>query len=88
MKRVRLYVDDELEKLGYDQVRSRIRVKLKNGAIIEGRYDVARGHPEKPMTWNELGDEIPRLRHSGVLPKRNVEEVIPLMEKFPHCRAA
>ena len=29
MKRVTLYVDDELEKLGYDQVRSRIRIKLE-----------------------------------------------------------
>src|SRR5206468_2287040 len=42
MKRVSLYVDGELESLGYDQVRSRIRIKLKNGNMIEGRYDVAR----------------------------------------------
>ena len=58
MKRVTLYVDDELEKLGYDQVRSRVRVTLKNGGVIEGRYDVARGHPEKPMSWAELADKF------------------------------
>ena len=58
MKRVTLSVDDELEKLGYDQVRSRIRIGLKNGRVIEGRYDVARGHPEKPMRWTELGDKF------------------------------
>jgi 2-methylcitrate dehydratase PrpD len=58
MKRVRLYVDDELEALGYDQVRSRIRIRLKNDQLIEGRYDVARGHPEKPMSWSELSEKF------------------------------
>jgi 2-methylcitrate dehydratase PrpD len=58
MKRVSLYVDDELEALGYDQVRSRIRIKLYNGRTIEGRYDVARGHPEKPMSWSELCEKF------------------------------
>ena len=52
MKRVTLYVDDEMEKLGYDQVRSKIRIKLKNGKILEGRADVARGHPRETY---ELG---------------------------------
>ena len=58
MKRVRLYVDDELEALGFDQVRSRIRIRLRNGRSIEGRYDVARGHPEKPMSWSELAEKF------------------------------
>ena len=58
MKRVTLYVDDEMEALGYDQVRSRVRIKLKNGKNIEGRYDVARGHPQKPMSWAELGEKF------------------------------
>lgn len=55
MKRVTLYVDQELEALGYDQVRSRIRIKLKDGRIIDRRADVARGHPAKPMSWAEIG---------------------------------
>jgi len=58
MKRVTLYVDQELEALGYDQVRSRIRIKLKGGNTIEGRADVARGHPSKPMNWGDLGEKF------------------------------
>jgi 2-methylcitrate dehydratase PrpD len=54
MTRVRLYVDDELEALGWDQVRSRIRVTLTDGRTIEGRADVAKGHPLKPMSWDDL----------------------------------
>src|SRR5258705_2771340 len=41
MQRVTLSVDPELEALGYDQVRSRVRVKLKDGRTLEGRADVA-----------------------------------------------
>jgi 2-methylcitrate dehydratase PrpD len=58
MRRVTLTVDPELEALGYDQVRSRIRIRLKDGRTIEGRADVARGHPEKPMSWEELGEKF------------------------------
>jgi 2-methylcitrate dehydratase PrpD len=81
MKRVTLYVDDELEKLGYDQVRSRVRVMLKNGRSIEGRYDVARGHPEKPMSWSELGDKF-RDCAELVLPKTHIDETIQLVERI------
>jgi 2-methylcitrate dehydratase PrpD len=79
MKRVTLYVDDELERLGYDQVRSRVRVRLKDGRVIEGRYDVARGHPEKPMSWTELAEKF-RDCASLVLPDKNAETTIRLVE--------
>ena len=81
MKRVVLYVDDELERLGYDQVRSRVRVRLKNGRLIEGRYDVARGHPDKPMSWTELTEKF-RDCAGLVLPKGNIEELIRLVDRF------
>ena len=58
MKRVTLTVDPELEAMGYDQVRSRVRVKLRDGRTLEGRADVAGGHPEKPMSWGDLGDKF------------------------------
>jgi 2-methylcitrate dehydratase PrpD len=81
MKRVVLYVDNELERLGYDQARSRVRVTLKNGRVIEGRYDVARGHPYKPMSWTELTEKF--CDCAGlVLPKRNIEQIIQLVGRF------
>ena len=75
MKRVTLYVDPELEALGYDQVRSRVRVKLKDGRTIEGRADVARGHPLKPMSWGELGDKFRDCARLA-LPSKQTEEAI------------
>lgn len=78
MKRVTLYVDQELEALGYDQVRSRIRIKLKEGKTIEGRADVARGHPLKPMSWAELGEKF-RDCARLVLSQKDTEKVIDLV---------
>jgi 2-methylcitrate dehydratase PrpD len=86
MKRVTLYVDDELEALGYDQVRSRIRIKLTNGKLLEGRYDVARGHPEKPMSWAELGEKF-RDCASLVLPIKSAAEAIQLVGRMDQLRS-
>jgi 2-methylcitrate dehydratase PrpD len=86
MMRVTLYVDDELEKLGYDQVRSRIRIRLKNGRIIEGRYDVARGHPEKPMSWAELGDKF-RDCAGLVLADKDAETAIQLVGRIEELKS-
>jgi 2-methylcitrate dehydratase PrpD len=86
MKRVTLYVDDEMESLGYEQVRSKIRIKLKNGKIIEGRADVARGHPQKPMSWAELSEKF-RDCAALVLPRENAEAVIQLVGRLPELRS-
>ncbi|HEX5607153.1 MAG TPA: MmgE/PrpD family protein, partial [Candidatus Binatia bacterium] len=86
IKRVTLYVDEELERLGYDQVRSRIRIKLRDGRIIEGRYDVARGHPTKPMSWSELTEKF-RDCAGLVLAKKNIEETIRLVEGFENLKS-
>jgi 2-methylcitrate dehydratase PrpD len=85
MKKVTLNVDDELEALGYDQVRSRIRIKLKSGKMIEGRYDVARGHPKEPMSWAELGEKF-RDCADLVLPRKNAEEAIRLVGRLEGWR--
>ena len=86
MKRVTLRVDDELERLGYDQVRSRIRIRLKNGRVIEGRYDVARGHPEKPMSWAELSDKF-RDCAGLVLADKDAETVIQLVARMEKLKS-
>jgi 2-methylcitrate dehydratase PrpD len=86
MKRVTLYVDEELEALGYDQVRSRVRIKLKDGRTIEGRADVARGHPLKPMSWAEIGEKF-RDCAQLVFSKKNTEEAIELVANLDRMRS-
>ncbi|MBI2987411.1 MAG: MmgE/PrpD family protein [Deltaproteobacteria bacterium] len=86
MKRVKLYVDQELEALGYDQVRSRIRIKLKDGKTIEGKADVAKGHPLKPMNWAEIGEKF-RDCASLVLSHKNAEDAIELVANLDRQRS-
>jgi len=86
MKRVTLYVDQELEALGYDQVRSRVRIKLKDGKSIEGRADVARGHPLKPMSWAEIGEKF-RDCASLVLSRGNTEAAVELVANLDRQRS-
>ena len=86
MKRVKLYVDDELEALGFDQVRSRIRIKLHNGRTIEGRYDVARGHPDRAMSWTELADKFKECA-SLALPVDNAGHVIGLVARLAELKS-
>jgi 2-methylcitrate dehydratase PrpD len=86
MKRVKLYVDDELEALGFDQVRSRIRIKLHSGRTIEGRCDVARGHPEKPMSWDELAEKFKECA-SLALPPGNAGRVIDLVARLEELKS-
>ncbi len=86
MKRVKLSVDEEMESLGYDQVRSKIRIQLKNGKLIEGRCDVARGHPQKPMSWAELSEKF-RDCAGLVLPPKNAETVIGLVARLAELKS-
>ena len=86
MKRVTLYVDQELERLGYDQVRSKVRIKLTDGRILEGRYDVARGHPSNPMTWAELTEKF-RDCAGLVLSQKNIDKTIRLVEQFQDLKS-
>ena len=86
MKRVMLYVDPQLEALGYDQVRSRVRIKLKDGRTIEGRADVAKGHPLKPMSWGEIGEKF-RDCARLVLSHKETEEAIELVANLDRMRS-
>ncbi|MGH7831447.1 MAG: hypothetical protein ACREP8_14855, partial [Candidatus Binatia bacterium] len=86
MKRVTLSVDQELEALGYDRVRSRIRIKLKNGDTLEGRADVARGHPLKPMSWAEIGEKF-RDCAGLALTRKSMEQAMELVASLDRMKS-
>ena len=54
-KRITTELDPEIEKMGFDKMRSRIAIKLTNGKIIEGWADERyRGGPDNPLSDAEL----------------------------------
>ncbi|MGQ0549065.1 MAG: MmgE/PrpD family protein [Armatimonadota bacterium] len=54
MERVHVYVDPEIEALGYNEMRMKVAITLKDGRILSGQADAAKGHPRKRMTREEL----------------------------------
>lgn len=58
MERVRVYVDPEIEALGYNEMRMRVTITLKDGRVLAGYADKAKGHPRKPMSREDLREKF------------------------------
>lgn len=54
MERVDVRFDEEIDARGYDRMRSRIDVRLKDGRELTTTADTYRGGPERPLTGDEL----------------------------------
>ena len=91
MGRVHVYVDPEIEALGYNEMRMKVDIKLKDGRTFSGGADKAKGHPKKPMTKDDMREKfmecallvMPRDRAESVLDdlwairERRVAEIVP-----------
>ncbi|MGE3844190.1 MAG: MmgE/PrpD family protein [Vicinamibacterales bacterium] len=54
IEKIDFSVDDELESRGYDQMWTRLDLHLLDGRTISGETRVGRGHPDDPMSDEEL----------------------------------
>jgi 2-methylcitrate dehydratase PrpD len=58
-KRITTELDPEIEKLGFDKMRSRIAIQLTNGKQVEGWADERyRGGPENPLNDADLEAKV------------------------------
>ena len=58
-KRITTELDPEIEKMGFDKIRSRIAIRLKNGRQLEGWADERyRGGPENPLSDADLEAKV------------------------------
>ena len=51
--KINFYVDPEAESAGFDKMTSILKIHLKDGKVITGRADFAKGSPSNPMTFEE-----------------------------------
>ena len=91
MGRVHVYVDPEIEALGYNEMRMKVDIELKDGRKYSGGADKAKGHPKKPMSKDDMREKfmecallvMPRDRAESVLDdlwairERRVAEIVP-----------
>src|SRR4030095_6987650 len=58
-RRISTELDPAIEKMGFDKMRSRIEIRLKNGRTVEGWADERyRGGPENPLSDADLEAEV------------------------------
>jgi len=69
-RRITAELEPEIERMGFDKMRSRIAIQLKNGRRIEGWADERyRGGPENPLTDADLEAKV-RSCCDGILDDR------------------
>src|SRR6202165_3836045 len=56
--KIDFYVDPEAEGAGFDKMTSILKVHLKDGKVITGRADFAKGSPANPMTFEEASTKF------------------------------
>ncbi|MEM6492066.1 MAG: hypothetical protein AAF684_09250 [Pseudomonadota bacterium] len=75
-RRIRTELDPDIEKMGFDKVRSRIVIKRKDGLTVEGSADERyRGGPDNPMSDAELEAKV-RSCCAGVLSDSQQDHLI------------
>jgi 2-methylcitrate dehydratase PrpD len=75
-RRITTELDPEIEKLGFDKMRSRIAIRLKDGRKVEGWADERyRGGPENPLSDVELEGKV-RSCCDGVLDEKTQSMLI------------
>ena len=54
IRRINFYIDPEAENAGFDKMTSILRIHLKDGRLISGRAEFAKGSPANPMTFEDV----------------------------------
>src|SRR6266849_6308733 len=76
IRRINFYVDSEAESSGYDKMTSLLKIHLKDGRVINGRADFAKGSPANPMSFDETATKFRGCAELAEWPKAKTEEII------------
>lgn len=87
--RVNFYVDPEAEQAGFDKMTSLIRIHMKDGRVISGRAQFAKGSPANPMSYEEVADKFRGCADFAKWPAKKAEtivEAVKSLEKAPDLK--
>jgi 2-methylcitrate dehydratase PrpD len=76
IRRVNFYVDPEAESAGYDKMTSILKIHRKDGSVITGRADFAKGSPVNPMSFDEAATKFRGCAEFAEWPKAKTEKII------------
>ena len=76
IRRINFYVDPEAESAGFDKMTSILKIYLKDGRVIAGRADFAKGSPANPMTFEEAATKFRGCAEYAGCSKSKSEKII------------
>jgi 2-methylcitrate dehydratase PrpD len=82
IKRVHFYVDPEAERAGLDKMTSLVKVHLKDGRVVSGRAEFAKGSPSNPMSYDEVADKFRGCAEFAKWPSAKAESVIAMVKSL------
>ncbi len=85
IKRVHFYVDPEAEAAGFDKMTSILKIHLKDGRIIPGRADFAKGSPANPMSFEEVADKFRGCAEFAKWPREKAEGIITFVKTLENA---
>ena len=86
IQKVNYYVDPEAEAAGFSRMTSVIRIHLKDGRVLSGKADMAKGSPSNPMSYEEAADKFRECADFAHWPKGKaaaIIEAVKAIEKAP-----
>ena len=79
IRKINFYVDPEAESAGFDKMTSILQIHLKDGRVIAGRADFAKGSPVDPMSFEETATKFSGCAEYAQWPKNKAEKIIALV---------
>jgi 2-methylcitrate dehydratase PrpD len=84
--RVNFYVDPEAESAGYDKMTSLLKIHLKDGRVIAGRAEFAKGSPTNPMSFDEAAAKFRGCAEFAEWPKEKTGKLISYVKALDSVR--
>jgi 2-methylcitrate dehydratase PrpD len=79
IRRIRFYVDPQAEAAGFDKMTTLIKIHLKDGRVITGRIDFAKGSPANPMTYEEVAEKFYGCAEFAHWPQSKAKQIVELV---------
>src|SRR5436853_1337770 len=76
IRKINFYVDPQAESAGFDKMMSILKIHLRDGRVITGRADFAKGSPANPMSFDEAATKFRGCAEYANWPKLKTEKII------------
>lgn len=85
IRNVNFYVDPEADRAGFDKMTSILKIHLKDGRVLTGRAEFAKGSPANPMNYDEVAEKFRGCADFARWPRQKADAVIELVKTLENA---